>query len=444
MPIEICTVGGFSEVGKNSTVVKIDGEVIILDMGLHMENYIRHTEDSDLHQHTPNELLKVDAIPDYRLIKEWRKHVVAIVPSHGHLDHIGAIPFTAPQFPNTPIISTPYTVAVMKKIFRDEHIKVPNKLVSLNLNSMYKVSDKVSVELVNITHSIPQASLIVLHTPYGKVVYANDYKIDHHPVLGKKPNFSRMQAIGKEKPVVLIIESLYAHEHKKTPSEAVAKQMLKDVMLGVHAENKAMLVTTFSSHIARQKSIIQLGQKLGRKIVFLGRSLAKYVSAAEEINLVNFTQDIEIASHRNQVEKLLKRIQREGKEKYLIVCTGHQGEPRAILSRMARGELPFKFSDGDLAIFSCHIIPVEINKENRSKLEADLRGKGVRIFRDIHVSGHAAREDHRDLIAMLTPQHIIPSHAGHDKAEHMASLAREMGYSPKHIHIMSDGKRITL
>ena len=445
MPIEICTSGGYSETGGNSTAIKIDDEVIILDMGLHMENYIRHTEDEDISAMHYNELLNVKAVPNYSLIKEWKSKVIAIVPSHGHLDHIGAIPFAAGIFPKAPVICTPYTAEILKSIFKDEKIKIPNDLIALNLNSIYKLSNKVSVELVNITHSIPQASMIVLHTPYGKIVYANDYKFDRQPTLGKKPNFARLKEVGEEGVTLLIVESLYAHEHRKTPSESVAKEMLKDVMLGVYTDGKGMIVTTFSSHLARLKSIIELGKKLNRKIVFLGRSLSKYVSAGERINLIDFQKDIQLVKYNDKREKVLNKIMKEGKEKYLIVCTGHQGEPKAVLSRLARNELPFKFDNGDVVIFSCSVIPVELNKDNRDKLERSIRAKGARIFRDIHMSGHAAREDHRDLIELVKPKHIIPSHAGHEKALNLASLAEEMGYSQgKSIHMMENGKRIVL
>jgi len=445
MPIEVCTIVGFSDTGRNSTAIKVDDEVVILDLGLHMENYIQHTEDrEDISHKTYEELDEVNAVPDYHFINDWKDKVIAIVPSHGHLDHVGAVPFAAQLFPKAPVICTPYTIEVLKSIFRDEKIRIPNPLISLNLNSKYTLSKKITLELVHVTHSIPHTSIVVVHTPYGKVVYANDYKFDLQPTLGKKPNFERLQEIGKEGVTLLIVECLYADEHKKMPSEAVAKQMLKDVMLGVNAEGKAMIVTTFSSHLARLKSIIEMGKKLNRNIIFLGKSLSKYVTAGEQINLINFTQDVEIIKQREKINSTLRRIQKEGKEKYLIVCTGHQGEPRAILSRMIRGELDFQFEKGDMCIFSCSVIPVELNRKNRERLEAGLREKGVRIFRDIHVSGHAAREDHRDLINMINPKHIIPSHAGHEKAQHIVSLAAECGLLPANIHLMENGKRVVV
>ena len=445
MPIEICTIGGYSETGGNSTAIKIDDEVVILDMGLNMENYIRYTEDEEINDMTYQELLKVKAVPDYQLIEDWRSKVIGLVPSHGHLDHVGAIPFAASLFPNASIVCTPYTAEVLRSIFNDEKIKIPNKLILLNLNSMYKLSERVQVELVNVTHSIPHASLIVLHTPYGKIVYANDYKFDRQPTLGKTPNFTRLQEIGNEGVLLLIVESLYSHEHKKTPSESVAQQMLKDVMLGVNTEGRAVIITTFSSHLARLKSIIDLGKKLNRKILFIGRSLSKYVTAGQRIDLIDFESDVTLIKHRDKVEKIFKKIMKDGKHKYLLVVTGHQGEPKAILSRLARKELPFTFGNGDIVIFSCSVIPVELNKNNRDILERELTNHGVRIFRDIHVSGHAAREDHRDLIELIKPKHIIPSHGEKDKAMHMVSLALEMGYKQgRTVHVMEDGKRIIL
>lgn len=443
MPIEVCGIGGFSKTEGNSVAIKVDDEVVLLDMGLSMEDYIKFTEDlEDVSSKTYKTLLKANAVPNYTFIDDWKDKVKVIIPSHGHLDHVGAIPFAAKLFPTAPIVSTPYSIEILRSILHDEHIDLPNEIISMNLNSTYKVSDKITIEFVNITHSIPHTAIIVVHTPYGKVLYANDFKLDDTPTLGKKPNYERLQELGSEGVELLIMNCLYAHEHKKCPSEAVAKQMLKDVMLGVKSEGRAMIVTTFSSHIARLKSIIEMGKKLNRKIVFLGRSLEKYVKAAERINLVNFTQDVAIYRYRDKVEKMLKRIQREGKDKYLIVCTGHQGEPKAILSRITRGELDFKFDQGDIVVFSCQVIPVEINKQNRDKLEASLRNKNVRIFRDVHVSGHGAREDHRDLIEMVRPKHIMPIHAEPEKAKMIAELAKQLGF--KSTFVMEDGKRVSL
>ena len=444
MPLEICTISGFTKTEGNSVAIKVDDEVVLLDMGLSMFDYVKFTEDmEDTSTKTYTALLNANAVPDYEHIDDWKEKVVAIIPSHGHLDHVGAIPFAATLFPpSAKIIGTPYTIEVLKSILRDEHLKIPHQFVILNSGKSYKLSKKITVEFIHITHSIPQTVVVVIHTPHGKVVYANDFKLDNTPVLGKKPDYAQLKKLGKAGVKLLIINSLYAHEHKKCPSESVAQEMLRDTMLSVSSEEKAMIVTTFSSHLARLKSIIALGQKLNRKIVLLGRSLDKYVMAGERLGLINFTNQVTLLRQRDQVEKMLRRIQKEGKEKYLIVCTGHQGEPKAILSRIARGDLDFKFEQGDVVIFSCQVIPVDINIENRDKLERILRSGGVRIFRDVHVSGHGAREDHRELLEMLRPEHIIPIHAEPAKGRMMAELALQMGF--KNTHVMEDGKRLSL
>ncbi len=447
MSIEVCTIGGFSECGRNCTAIKVDDEVVILDIGLEMENYIKHTqgERENLVKLQYDDLVKVHAVPNLHLINDWSSKVKAIVPSHAHLDHIGAIPFAAPMFPEAPIISTPYTIEVIKSILRDERIRLKNRLIAQNPNSKYKLSKKITIEFVNVTHSIPHTAIVVLHTPYGKVMYANDYKLDPNPTLGQKPNYKRLREIASEGVTLLISETLYADVHGKCPSEAIARQMLKDLIACTDCEGKGIIVTTFASHIARLKSTIELGQKMGRKVVLFGRSLKKYVEAAERINIVNFTKNVEIYSRRYELEKVMRRINKEGMEKYLIICTGHQGEPRAILSRIANGELPLKIDARDLVVFSCSVIPVELNIENRRVLERKLKGKGVRIFRDVHVSGHGHREDYREMIDMIKPKHIIPAHAGHAKAEHMKELALECGYvENESFHMMENGKRLKL
>lgn len=241
----------------------------------------------------------------------------------------------------------------------------------------------------------------------------------------------------------MITDSTYSALAQKTPSEAVAKEMLRDVLLGTDSKGKAIIITTFSSHIARLKSIISLSKKLGRKIVFLGRSLTKYVGAAENINLVDFSKDVELVKYSRQISKKIREIMKKPEE-YIVVVTGHQGEPKSVLTKMVSGELPFKFNKGDHVIFSCKTIPSEVNIRNREKLENELKKRNLRIFKDIHVSGHAAREDLRDLIQMTDPDHIIPAHGDITMTSSMASLASELGYSEDKIHLMQDGQKVVL
>src|SRR3989338_10319939 len=304
--IEIYAVGGYNEVGKNCTAIRVDDEVVIIDLVIHLESYIKLTEDEDILNINPEKLMKVGAIPDISILNKIMDKVKAVIISHAHLDHLGAVPYLADKF-DAPIIGTPFTIEVIKSILNEDKITLRNKIMTLNSNSSYDISKNIKAEFIHITHSSPQTVLVALHTKYGTVLYANDFKLDMHPVLGKKPNFKRLEEIGKENVIALIVESTYANDARKMPSESVAKEMLKDVLLGVRSNDKAILVTTFSSHLARLKSIIEFGKKLNRKILFLGRSLSKYVKAGENIGIINFTRDVELIKYSRQIKRKLSK-----------------------------------------------------------------------------------------------------------------------------------------
>ena len=441
--IEIYAVGGYNEVGKNCTAVKIDDEVLIVDLGIHLEPYIKLTEDEDFVKIDSKKLTDVGAIPNVSILDKIKNKVKAIVISHGHLDHVGAVPYLANNF-NAPVVSCPYTCEIIKSILKDERIKIKNEIKSVNVNSFYKASDNIKIEFVHITHSIPHSTLVAIHTKYGVVLYANDFKLDIHPTLGKKPDFKRLKELGNENVIALVIESTYASLPGKTPSERVAKEMLEDVLLGVDNKDNLIIVTTFSSHIARLKSIIEFGKKLNRKIVFLGRSLAKYVKAAEKLNIVNFSNDVDIVKYGRQIEKKLNKIDKDRK-KYLLVTTGHQGEPKSVLNKISTGVIKFKLYPEDNVIFSCRTIPTPVNIANREALENELKLTGVRIFKDIHQSGHAAREDLRDFINIVKPKNIIPAHGTKEMKDALAELAVEMGYKVgKNVFLIKDGQKIGL
>ena len=441
--IEIYAVGGYNEVGKNCTAIKVDDEVVIIDLGIHLESYIKLTEDEDILNINPDKLMKVGAIPDISVLNKIKDKVKAIIISHAHLDHLGAVPYLADKF-DAPIIGTPFTIEVIKSILNEDKITLRNKIMTLNSNSSYDISKNIKAEFIHITHSTPQTVLVALHTKYGTMLYANDFKLDMHPVLGKKPNFKRLEELGKENVIALIIESTYANDARKMPSESVAKEMLREAMMETENKNNLILVTTFSSHIARLKSVIEFGKKLNRKIIFMGRSLAKYVKAAENVGIVNFSKDVEMIKYGKQIKRKLKKIENE-REKYILAVTGHQGEHRSVLYRMMRGEFEFKLFPEDNVIFSCKVIPTPTNIANREALESELKQLGVRVFRDVHQSGHAAREDLRDFIGLVKPKKIIPAHGNKEMKEALAELAEEMGYKmEKSIFLVKDGHKIAL
>jgi len=446
--MQIFTIGGYSEVGKNMTAVSVGDDVMIFDSGLYLPPIVE-LEEKERNNIKMSEkyLRRLGAIPQDTLLdkRNLRHKVRAILPSHAHLDHVGAVPYIANRY-KADILGTPFTIAVLKTLINDEKINLHNKIKEVQPNSAITIkgNKNYKVEFINITHSTLQSSLLALYTKEGVVLYANDFKFDNAPQLGKKPNYEALKRIAREGVKALIVESLYAGEERKTPSEKIARGLLEDVLLGVDNKGAGIIVTTFSSHIARLKSVVDMGRKLNRKIVFVGRSLSKYVGAAIKTNLCPFKKNISLLSYRKQVQSALKKINKN-KDKYLIVCTGHQGEPGSVLDRIARNDLPLQLSPKDHIIFSSSTIPAEINIANKSQLEKRLKQRGCRIFNNVHVSGHAGREDLRDFINMLSPEHIIPAHGDLPKLSALAELASELGYKlGKNVHIMQDLQSIDL
>jgi ribonuclease J len=435
--MDIIPVGGFSEIGRNCVVIKAGDDAVMLDLGLLMENYVRYSEDEDVSDFSPKKLMEINAVPDIDAIKDVKPYIKAICISHAHLDHVGAVPFMASKF-DCPVHAAPFTAEVIKIIARDEEIPLKNDIISHKVNSRFKVGKNMEVEFINMTHSVPHTVVIVVHTPEGCVAYANDFKFDNAPLLGQKPNYDRLREL---KPKVLIMDSLYSTSFRKTASESIARELLRDVLLGTGFDGKqAVVVTTFSSHIARLKTLQELGEKMNRKVVFLGRSIGKYVAAAEASGVATFGKEVEIVKYGAQVRKYLSKI--KNPEKYLFVATGHQGEPKATLWKMVKGSFPFK--EGDEVVFSCTVIPTPENIKNRERLEEEIQRKKVRIFKDVHVSGHGSREDLRDMLSLVKPEHVIPTHGEIPQLNAARDLALELGWKNDKIHILKNGERLKL
>lgn len=441
--MKIHAIGGYNEVGKNMTALETGEDVILFDAGLFLPAIVGVSEREKIQSEKGMRML--GALPDDLYLEKHnlRDKVRALLISHAHLDHVGGVPYLANRY-DVPVLGTPFTIEVLKSLMSENKIK--NKLISINPNSSYTIKGRKNykVEFINMTHSTIQSALIAVHTPEGIVLYANDYKLDNTPVYGDKPNYHRLKELAQMGVKALIVDCLYAPDDRKTPSEKIAKGLLEDVFFTTDNHNVGMIVTTFSSHIARLKTITEFGRRLGREVVFLGRSLNKYVNAANNIGKAPFMKDIHLVTYKKQLEKTLSRINKN-KKNYLIVCTGHQGEPGSMLDRISRNQLPIHLSSEDHVIFSSKTIPTPINEENKQQLEQRLKKFHVRIFDQVHVSGHGGREDLRDLIKLTKPEHVIPSHGDLKKLSAGANLAVEMGYViDKNVHIMQNLKSLSL
>jgi ribonuclease J len=448
MEIEIATIGGYEEVGRQCTAVRAGDDVVILDMGLNLSKVLLHdnVETEKLHS---LDLIDMGAIPDDRVMSDLEGDVQAIVPTHGHLDHIGAISKLAHRY-NAPIVATPFTIELVKQQIQGEQkFGVENDLVKMDAGETMSIGDsgQVELEFVNVTHSIIDAINPVLHTPEGAVVYGLDKRMDHTPVLGDPIDMERFREIGREGEGVLayIEDCTNAGRKGRTPSESVARRHLKDVMYSIEDYDGGIVATTFSSHIARVKSLVEFANDIGREPVLLGRSMEKYSGTAERLDFVDFPEEMGMFGHRKSVDRTFKRIMKEGKENYLPIVTGHQGEPRAMLTRMGRGETPYELDDGDKVLFSARVIPEPTNEGQRYQSERLLRMQGARIYDDIHVSGHLREEGHYQMIDALQPQNIIPAHQDMKGFAPYVDLAESMGYKlGRDLHVTRNGNLIQL
>src|SRR3989344_454662 len=443
--LKIHAVGGFSEVGKNMTAVESGEDVTICDAGLFIPALVGVSEREKVP--TEHGMRAIGALPDDHYLdeKKLRDKARSMAISHAHLDHVGAVQYIAHRY-KAGIYGTPYTTEVLKNLLPQRGLSVENKINTIKPNGIAHIKGKKNyeVEFINMTHSTLQCALVAVHTPDGTVLYANDYKLDDTPVLGDKPNYKRLKEISKQGVKALVVNCLYAHSEKKTPSEQVARDMVRDTLHSLEDNKSGMIVTTFASHIARLKSIVDFGQKLNRKIVFVGRSMAKYVSAGESIGQVPFKKNIILATYKKQVDKMLRQAEAD-RSKYLIVCTGHQGEKGSVLDRIARNQLPYKIRSGDNVIFCSKTIPAPETIASKAELLIKLNDSNPNIYDNIHVSGHGAREDLMELIKLTNPENVIPSHGDHAKTIPGMHVAEEMGYKKGYnVHLLSNKESIKI
>ena len=384
--ISIHTIGGYNEVGKNMTAIDLGEDIIVFDCGLYLPAVIDLQESEK--NPTPQMIRNCGALPDDSFLLKNKDRVRAFLITHAHLDHIGAVHYIAHKFPRAQIISTPFSLEVLKALMKDSKQNLKNRLVAVYPNNSVFIkgsSRTYKADFLNMTHSTIQSTIIALHTNYGIVIYANDYKLDNTPIMGNPPDYNKLRQLAKQGVKVAIVDCLYAGTDRKTYSEKIARAMVEEALLTVTHGRNAIIVSTFSSHIARLKSIVEFSKKLNREVIFMGRSLAKYVNAANAVNQCPFKRDIRIVTYNSQLKSALKKVEKD-REKYVVVCTGHQGEAGSILDRLVHNKLYFNFSPGDSVIFSSKVIPTPVNMNHRAEMDKKLKQKDVRIFDNVHVS----------------------------------------------------------
>jgi len=439
LTVEILPVGGLGEVGKNMTAIGFDGRYVIVDMGIRLDS-IMAFEDANIGEMGKEELISINAIPDDSVLRGRR--VSAIVLTHGHLDHVGAVGKLARSY-RAPIYGTPFTIEITKRLLREERTRLPiNELRTVEPGDSIKVNG-IEVEFLKVTHSILDTVALLLREGDSSVLCATDFKLDEEPILGYRTDRKRLKEIGDKGLLAALVGTVRVDEPGPTPSETWVRERLRDVMKEASATKGLVIATTFSSHIVRLKSIVDTALEFGRIPVMVGRSLRNYCTAALELGMVEFPEDMPIHGRPNAVQNLMKKVQ-SSRGDYLLICTGHQGEPTSVLTRIADRQLPVTISQGDEVIFSASVIPNPINESNRAILETKLRAQGAHIYRDVHASGHAGRVDTEEFLRMIRPEHLIPSHGTHDKLRCMMEISTEMGYPPEKVHQLRNGTSLML
>jgi len=433
--MEIQAVGGYEAIGRNMTLVRVDGAQLALDCGLKLDSYLLYYGKSEkfFEDISTEDLLKIGAIPNLKIDGA----IDAFLISHGHLDHMGALDRFVDAHP-AQVFATAYACGLIKRRLKKEQL---DKVSSVNYGQSIHVTPKLSAELVQVTHSIPQASMIDIHSSEGDIVYACDFKFDDHSRIAKT-NYKRLKGIGKQGVKCLVVESLNAGEEGKCDSEKVARAKIADTMAFAHESGGTIFATTFSTHLERIQRLVEVANRLGRKIIIAGNSYVPNCKMGKEMGLLDLPKDAVVAGRR--LDNVFQKI-RKDRDKYFILATGHQGEPGSVLSRIVDDKLKFRFQKGDSVIFSSRTIPTDVNIANRSQMVNKMKNLGVRIYDEAHVSGHAYKEEHRKLIRMLNPENIIPAHGDIKMIASYFNLAEEEGYRANtDVHLMRNGDTIML
>jgi ribonuclease J len=419
--MRIVPLGGLGEIGKNMTVFELGNDAIIVDTGI---------------MFPANDMHGVDyIIPDFRYLTEREDlKIHGILYTHGHEDHIGAVAHVIEAFPGTPIFATPLTAGLLEVKLRD------SKRMNDTQINVFQAGDKLQVgpfvaESFHVCHSIPDCVGFGFHTPYGVIVHTGDYKFDNTPVDGKKPDYARLAQFSKSGVTLLMADSTNADRNGWTPSETVIDAAFDQAFK--EAKGRIM-VATFASLISRVQQVANAAQKHGRKIAIAGHSMSRNVEMAMELGILEIPEDILVN---------LNDISSVPPHQLVIMVTGSQGEPSAVLAKMATGRhRQLEVEEGDTIILSSHPIPG--NEEMVSRNINRLFERGANVIYDplypVHVSGHARREEMSLMMNLVQPKYFIPVHGELRHLHEHARLAVQMGIPKDNVFVAENGRVIEI
>ena len=417
MGLKIIPLGGLEQIGMNITAFEYEDSIIVVDCGLSFPG---------------DDMLGIDlVIPDVSYLKQNIDRVKGFVITHGHEDHIGALPYVLKEI-NVPVYATKLTMGLIENKLK-EHVMpkpVKRKVVkygqSINLGCF-------RVEFIRTNHSISDAAALAIFSPVGTVVHTGDFKVDFTPVSGETIDLERFGELGKKGVLALMADSTNVQK----PGYTMSEQTVGKVFDTIFAENEKsrIIVATFASNVDRVQQIINSAEKYGRKVVVEGRSMVNVISTATELGYLNVPNNIMIE---------MEQMQNYPPEKLVLITTGSQGEAMAALSRMAANiHRKVSIMPGDTVIFRSRPIPG--NEKSVSKVINELAEKGAKVIvQDTHVSGHASKEEIKLIYSLVKPQYAIPVHGEYQHLKAHAELAQQMGIPKENTIILSSGDVLDL
>lgn len=412
--IKIIPLGGLQEIGKNMTAIEYKDEMIVIDCGLSFPE---------------DEMLGIDVvIPDVSYLVKNHDKLKGIFLTHGHEDHIGAIPYVLRKL-DVPIYGTKFTLALVEHKLKENRISNA-MLIEVPAGTSVKAG-LFKIDYIRVTHSIPDSCALAVHTPLGIIYHSGDFKIDHTPIDNEVTDFHKMAEIGARGCLLMLAESTNVEREGYTKSEKVVGKTLDEIFLG--AQGNRVIIATFASNIHRVQQIVDMSIKYGRKVAVSGRSMVNGINIALSLGYLRIPK-------KTLVD--INDIHKYSKDSLTIITTGSQGEPMAALSRIAASEhKKIQVSEGDTVVLSAHPIPG--NEKSVAKVVNQLFERGANIVydgeSDIHVSGHAKREELKLIHRIIKPKFFMPVHGEYRHLYIHGELAQELGMSAENVVLMKNG-----
>lgn len=415
--LKIIPLGGLEQIGMNITAFEYEDSIIVVDCGLSFPE---------------DDMFGIDlVIPDVTYLKDNLDKVKGFFITHGHEDHIGALPYILREV-NVPIYATKLTMGIIDHKLEEHDLlrKVKKKIVKYG---QHINAGCFRVEFIKTNHSIQDAAALAIYSPAGIVVHTGDFKVDYTPVFGDAIDLQRFGEIGKKGVLALMCDSTNAERPGFTMSEKTVGKALESIF--EEHQNSRIIVATFASNVDRVQQIINQAYKNGRKVVVEGRSMVNIISTATELGYISIPDNTLVD---------IEHLKNYPPEKTVLITTGSQGESMAALSRMANGtHRKVSIRPNDTIVFSSNPIPG--NEKAVSKVINDLSKKGAEvIFQDVHVSGHACQEDIKLIYSLVRPKYAIPIHGEYKHRKAQAKVAQELGIDKDHIFLINSGDVLEL